>query len=249
MSLITTDAIILQTFKYSDTSKILRLLTRECGLQSVIAKGALRAKSPYGGVLEPFTEGSASFYAKQGRDLQTLSKFELLRSRQSLGEDLMRFGGASLIAELVMRSGIEEADAHLYDAVSASLDAIQRAERASAESVVLGETWALTGQLGFAPALEECISCGRAIEENEEVTFDYAAGGVRCSDCSAGTPGRALPAHARNALVKLIAGEDVTLERTAAHWRLLTRFLGHHLLEGGNLKSLAFIAETLGDDA
>jgi DNA repair protein RecO (recombination protein O) len=249
MSLITTDAIILQTYKYSDTSKILRLITRECGLQSVIAKGALRAKSPYGGVLEPFTEGQASFYAREGRDLQTLGKFELVRSRQSLGEDLMRFGGASLIAELIMRSGIEEADAHLYDAVRSSLDAIQQADRGAAESVVLGEAWALTGQLGFAPALDACISCGRVIEEAEEVTFDYAAGGVRCSACSAGTPGRALPPHARIALLKLIAGESVTLERTGAHWRLLTRFLGHHVLEGGNLKSLAFIAETLEDDA
>lgn len=247
MSVLTTEAIILQTFKYSDTSKILRLLTRSSGLQSVIAKGASKPKGKFGGILEPFAEGIASFYARDNRDLHTLSGFDLTRSRQGLGADLVRFGGASLISELILRSGIEEADSDLYDVVHNALDRIQEAPMAAAESIVLGEAWSLIAQLGFAPALQECIGCGRDIARTEDVMFDYAAGGVRCAACSAGTPGRPLPSHARAALVRLIGGEHIMLERTPAHWRLLTRFLAHHLLDGGNLKSLAFLAETLGD--
>lgn len=247
MALVTTDAVVLQAFKYSDTSKILRLITRTSGLQSVIAKGATRPKSPYGGVLEPFVEGTATFYTKDNRDLHTLSSFELGRSRQRLGLDLVRFGGASLIAELVLRSGIEEPDADLFDAVRNALDRIQDAASDHVEEVVLGETWALIAQLGFAPALDECIGCARMIEDQEEVSFDYAAGGVRCESCGAGMPGKLLPAHARIALMQLLQGEHVELERTAAHWRLLARFLAHHVLDGTTLKSLAFLAETLGE--
>src|SRR5512132_3528391 len=125
MPAVSTDAVVLQTFKYSDTSKILRLLTRSHGVQSVIAKGATRTKSQFGGVLEPFVDGLATFYAKENRDLHTLSSFELTRSRQQLGADLIRFGGASLIAELVLRSGIEAADEDLFESVRAGLDAIQ----------------------------------------------------------------------------------------------------------------------------
>ena len=247
MALITTDAIILQTFKYSDTSKILRLITRSSGMQSVIAKGALRPKNQFGNVLEPFVEGAATFQARDHRDLHTLTGFEMLRSRQRLGDDLVRFGGASLIAEIVLRSGIEEADSDLYDRVSSSLDSIQEGSKERVESIVLGETWALIAQLGFAPSLEDCIECGRSLAEGEDVSFDYGAGGIRCQDCSMGLPGRTLPSHARNALIRLMAGEHVVLERTAAHWRLLARFLAHHVLDGGNLKSLTFLAETLGD--
>jgi DNA repair protein RecO (recombination protein O) len=245
MALLSTDAIILQVFKYGDTSKILRLLTRSSGVQSVIAKGAANPKSKYGGVLEPFTEGVASFYARENRDLHTLGSFELTRSRQSLGSDLIRFGGASLIAELIMRSGIEEPDAHLYEVVSDMLDRIARADRGAAESMVLGEAWALIGQLGFAPALDGCITCGREIRSDEEASFDYVAGGVRCTDCAAGTPGKPLPAHARLALMRLIRGEHLILDRTAAHWRLLSRFLTHHVVDGGTLKSLSFLEESL----
>jgi DNA repair protein RecO (recombination protein O) len=245
MALVSSDAIILQVFRYGDTSKILRLLTRTAGVQSVIAKGAANPKSKYGGVLEPFTEGVAAYYAKDNRDLHTLGSFELMRSRQALGADLVRFGGASLIAELIMRSGIEEPDAHLYELVVEILDRIAAAPRSHAESVVLGECWALIAQLGFAPALDACINCGRALAETEDATFDYVAGGVRCNKCSSGTPGRLLPAHARVAIMQLMRGEHLIIERTAAHWRLLARFLSHHVVDGGTLKSLTFLEASL----
>jgi len=245
MAVVTTDAVILQAFKYSDSSKILRLITRSSGLQSVIAKGALRPRSPFGGLLEPFTDGTATFYFKDGRDHHTLTTFELSRSRQRLGADLIRFGGASLIAELVLRSGIEEPDVDLFDTVRSALDRIQDARPDQVEAMVLGETWALIATLGFAPALDECIGCGRSLGDDEEASFDYAAGGVRCAACAAGMPGRVLPAHARVALMRLMQGEHVQLDRTSAHWRLLARFLAHHVLDGATLKSLAFLAEAL----
>src|SRR5688500_10182365 len=183
MALVTTDAIILQTFKYSDTSKILRLITRSRGMQSVIAKGALRPKSQFGGILEPFIEGVVTFQARDNRDLHTLTNFELTRSRQRLGEDLVRFGGASLIAELVMRSCLEEPDADMFATIRESVDVRQDAPKERVESIVLGETWALIAQLGFAPSLQDCIECARALAPGEDVSFDYGAGGVRCQDC------------------------------------------------------------------
>jgi DNA repair protein RecO (recombination protein O) len=247
MPQVTTPAVILQSFAYSETSKILRLLTRSHGVQSVIAKGALRPRSRFGGVLEPFTEGTASFYLRDTRELHTLSGFDLLRSRQSLGSDLLRFGGASLIAELVLRVVSEESDAALFDAIRSALDRVERADPALLQSTVLAETWALISQLGFAPALEQCIVCGRELDPAEETMFDYTAGGVRCHDCATGLGGRLLPAAARAALSQLAAGVPVPLERTGAHWRLLDRFLSHHVLEGQTLRSLAFLAEALED--
>jgi recombinational DNA repair protein (RecF pathway) len=112
---------------------------------------------------------------------------------------------------------------------------------------VLAETWSLISHFGFAPALEECIACGRPIEDSEEVSFDYTAGGVRCMECGTGLGGRVVPAAARAALRRLVGGQPVKLERTPAHWRLLARFLSHHVLEGQTLHSLDFLAETMSD--
>jgi len=58
-------------------------------------------------------------------------------------------------------------------------------------------------------------------------------------------PGKLLPAHARTALMRLIRGEHIVLERTPAHWRLLSRFLTHHVVDGASLKSLTFLEASL----
>ena len=246
MALVTVDAVVLQAFSYGETSKILRLLTRTHGVQSVIAKGALRPKNRYGGVLEPFTEGVASFYYRDNRELQTLSGFELTLSQQSLGRDLLRFGGASLLAELIIRTGSEEPQPGLFDAVRAALHAIRDAEAAQLEAVLLAQLWMIIGLLGFEPVLEACVGCDRQLAAAEDVSFDYGAGGVRCAACARAAPGHRLPAHARSALRLFVDGRQVPVAETAGHWRLLSRYLDHHVLEGGSLRSLAFLAETLG---
>lgn len=247
MALVTTDAIILQTFAYGDTSRILRLLTRTHGLQSVIAKGAKGPRSRFGGVLEPFVEGTAAFTLKAQRELQTLTGFELGRARQSLGGDLLRIGGASLVAELVLRTGSEEAQPQLYEAVSAALDAVQEAPADRLEAAILARVWHLVALLGFAPSLQECAICGRPLDDDAEHRFSYEAGGVLCGPCALGGGGAMLPPHARRALQQMAEGREVALERTRGHWLLLERYLDHHVLEGGTLRSFQFLAEALPD--
>jgi recombinational DNA repair protein (RecF pathway) len=39
MAPVSTPAVVLQTFRYSETSKIVRLATRDLGVQSAIARG------------------------------------------------------------------------------------------------------------------------------------------------------------------------------------------------------------------
>jgi len=244
MPLVRTDAIILQTYAYSETSKILRLLTRTHGLRSAIARGALRPRSRFGGVLEPFSTGVATFYLKEGRDLQTLDAFELERSGQALGRDLLRFGAASLLAELVLRTASEEPDPALYRQLLTGLSRLESADPIALEATILAEAWSMVGRLGYAPALESCLECDRELVPGEDARFDYAAGGVRCLDCPPGAVSRSLPAHARAALVRLSRGEVPPLERTAAHWSLFSRFLAHHVISGGPLRSLTFLMDT-----
>jgi DNA repair protein RecO (recombination protein O) len=244
MSLVLTDAVVLQCFPYGETSRIVRLLTRDAGIHSAVARGAVRPRSRYA-ALEPFTDGSASLYIRPNRDLQTLGGFDLLRSRQSLGRDLLRFGGASLIAELVLRTASEEPQPGLYDVVSGGLDRLGVAEPDAVECTVLAVTWHVVALLGFTPSLDRCVACGAFVDRACDASFDYAAGGVRCDGCAAGLPGRRLPARARAALAAFTSGEAAHVAVTEGHWRLLTRYLQHHLLEGSSLRSLHFLATSL----
>ncbi|MFP4622765.1 MAG: DNA repair protein RecO [Gemmatimonadota bacterium] len=245
MPLVTLDAVVLQAFPYSETSKILRLLTAPHGVQSVIARGARRAKSRYGGVLEPFTDGVATFYLKENRDLHTLREFELRRPRQALGRDLVRFGAASLLAEIVLRTGSGQESPEVFHAVRSALADLEAAPAPQLEAVALAHSWALITTLGFGPALDHCVHCGGPLPE-ADLFFDYGAGGSLCGACAGGAgAGRVLPAAARRDLVDLAAGRVIQLERTAAHWQLLARFLTYHLVDATSLRSLDFLAEAV----
>lgn len=250
MPLVTVDAIVLQAFPYSETSKILRLLTAPHGVQSVMARGARRPKSRYGGILEPFTDGSASFYLKANRDLHTLREFELQRPRQRLGRDLVRFGAASLIAEIVMRTASDQESPEVFHSVRSALDDLQSVPASQLEAVALAHTWTLITILGFGPAVDRCVHCGGPNPDEGDLYFDYGAGGSLCGSCGAlaggGAAGRVLPARARHDLSALCDGRVIELGRTGAHWQLLARFLAYHLVEIGSLRSLEFLADAVG---
>lgn len=237
--LVTTRALILQTYRYSDTSKILRLMTLEHGPCSAVARGALRPKSRYGGMLEPFVEGEATLYMKESRELHTLSAFELLRERRSIGRSLNLYTVASVLCELVLRLAPEHRDDVLYRSLSESLDTLHaRAERGE-DGGGLEHVWRLVSTLGFHPELDACVSCGRAIGD-ERARFDYSAGGLHCSTCAPGGPG--LEPDELRTLRALAVGRAAP-GPAGRQGKWLADFIRFHMSEGANLKSLPFLRE------
>ena len=152
MPLLATDAVVLHAFDYMESSRILRLLTREAGVQSALAKGARRAQRKYGSALDLFAEGAAQLYTKEGRELHTMASFEVTRARPELAADLGRFTAASAVAELTLRfSPREEAHPALYDTLVGVLDALARAEPARAREA------GIAGAASFLAAAEQLI--------------------------------------------------------------------------------------------
>lgn len=239
MPIVTSRSVVLQTYRYSDTSKILRLLTREHGPVSVIARGALRPKSRLSGVLEPFAEGTATFYTKANRDLHTLSGFDLIRERQALGVDLPRFAGASVLCELVMRIAPRAADAPLFEFLVHALDDLLESTAGRARAVSAARIWQLVALLGFGPSVTACIDCGRAPEPDAPARFDLAAGGIRCHRCP--PVGRFLEPGEVRALLALATG-DPSADPSADHLALLAEFVRWHAAEGTRIRSLDFLS-------
>jgi len=250
MPLVTTPATVLKTYEYSETSKILRLLTRDQGLCSVIAKGARRPKSRYGGLLEPFTDGIATFYSKEGRELHTLSDFEMLRERQSLGRELVRFAGGGLLTEIVLRVAPAARDPDLFDQLGRGLDRLV-GESANVETAILEETWRLIERLGFAPHIERCSLCGNQPLSDRTVHFDLLEGGIACEDCRHEAKGlhlRSLTPAAMAELAALLAGTAIQarrLETARAQRDLLRDFIAYHVAEHRPLNSFRFLDERL----
>lgn len=242
MTLIATEAIVLHAFNYLESSRIVRLATRDAGLVSVLARGARRPKSALA-ALDLFAHGVAQINMRPNRDLHTLTTFDLANSRLALGTALPRFAAASMLTELVLRFGHEESARDLFEPLSEGLDLLQQQEEGDAADVALRAAWQLVAALGFTPTVDECASCHADIARGQSALFDMRAGGVLCANCGIAAPGRRLlPANARDAIRTWLQGEPFTLPDQAtrkAHRRLLREFLAEHLSDGRALNAFA----------
>lgn len=251
MPLLVTDAIVLHAMEYLESSRILRLITREGGVQAVIAKGARRPKSRFGAALDLFAQGSAQILVKPGRDLQTLTAFDVARARNALAEDLGRFNGAAAIAEVVLRFAHDDSGPEFYDIVEHALDDVAAAPAGTARERTVGAIWRIVGALGFAPSLDACSVCHAPVDVGEAVLFHHRAGGILCDRCArAHGGGRAIPRDALDALRAWLGGDDslaLGAREGRAHQRLLHEFVREHLADGRALRAFDSWATSGGD--
>src|SRR5882762_5607698 len=175
MAPVSTPAVVLQTFRYSETSKIVRLATRDLGVQSAIAKGVLRPRSP----------------------------FDVTDLRRDLARDLGRFAGAATLAEVMLKMAPPAPLPAAYDTFTRALDALTAVAPPHADAGTVRWLWLLVGVLGFAPELDACVRDGTPVAGNGSVAFSTADGGVLCSSCAGPQPLTRLPPHAYHDLLTL----------------------------------------------
>src|ERR1043165_9123093 len=113
MASLLAESIVLHAFDYLESSRIVRVLTREAGVRSALARGARRCGRRFGASLDLCAQGIADLDVKPGRDLDTLQSFDVQRARAGLGGELERFTAASAISELIPRFGTADAAEHL----------------------------------------------------------------------------------------------------------------------------------------
>lgn len=105
MSLVKTRAFILRSIKYSDSSRILTLLTEELGKVTVIQKGGrkLSAGNAFGtvGCLE------AMVYIKETRDVQIIGKSGYLEIYGSIEKDLKKLNCLFIALEILNKCTVQ----------------------------------------------------------------------------------------------------------------------------------------------
>lgn len=245
MAAVSTSAVLLRGYDYGDTSRIFRFYTRELGLLSVIAKGVRGRSGKGGATLSNFATGDLIAYVKPQRDLHTMKDFACTRLREGLGRDVLRFAGASAVAELVLVHAEAERQPGVFGSLEGAMDALAEAPVERLPATVLAALWTITEAFGFAPQLDPCVRCDRPLGADEVGRFDFSAGGIRCADCGQDTAGPRVGPIARSQLGGLLIGappDDLTYARQ--HLALVSDFISYHVATKP-LKSLRFLGGLL----
>lgn len=248
MAAVTTRAVLLRSFPYGDTSRVLRFLTEDHGVVGVMAKGVRRVGGRGGGAPDTFAAGDLMFYMKDGRDLHTMKEFTTTRPRRRLGLGLLRLGAASVLAEIVLRHGGDDAGRSVFATLEQGLDRLEEAQEETLLQVLLARGWSLVDCLGYRPVLHACVACGRPLEEDEMGHFDFQEGGVRCAACAGSAGGPRIGPGARAQVEGLLAGREDPVSLPRAHLRLLHDFVIWHLSGTRPLESFRILADLVPPD-
>ena len=169
--------IVLSETNYSDTSKILNVLTKEYGLIGVMSKGSRNMKSKLRGVSRKLVQGRFHIYYKKN-GLSTLTGVDVINSFNNILTDLTRVSYASYIIDLILQVLKQNNDSSLYELVCATLTKMDEGLPSAVLTSIIEIK--LLDYLGVKPMIDGCAICGSV--ENI-VSLSSTHGGYICANC------------------------------------------------------------------
>ena len=184
-----TEAVVLRSMRYGEADRILHVYTPARGRIGAIAKGVRRARSRFGGRLEPFFRLNIELHEGRG-ELMTVTGAQTIDGYARLRGDARAIDAAARACDAVGRL-FETPEPHpgVFNLLCRQLTILD-AQAASPDPAAAGPGGALAFRLklllaaGLAPQLGSCANCG---EHEHLVGFSGAAGGVVCGACEAGS--------------------------------------------------------------
>jgi DNA repair protein RecO (recombination protein O) len=182
-----TEAVVLRSMRYGEADRILQLYTPNRGRVSAIAKGVRRARSRFGGRLEPFFRLRIELH--EGRsELLTVTGAQTVDGHARLRGDGRALDAAARACDAVGRL-FETTEPHpgVYNLLCRKLSLLDEQAgigSSTDRAAALAFRLKLLLAAGLAPQLGACASCG---EREHLVGFSGAAGGVVCAACEAGS--------------------------------------------------------------
>jgi DNA repair protein RecO (recombination protein O) len=179
-----TEGVVVRSLRYGEADRILHLYTPRRGKIGAIAKGVRRARSRFGGRLEPFFRLDLVLHEGRG-ELLTVTSAQTLAGHPRLREDGAALDTAARACDAVGRLfDTTEPHPDVYNLLCNELALLDADPARAGHANQLAFRLKLLLAAGFAPQLAACASCG----EREHLTgFSGAAGGVVCPACEAGS--------------------------------------------------------------
>jgi len=176
------EGIILSETNYSESSKILNVLTDKYGLIGVMSKGCRKIKSKLRGVSRKLIYGTFNVYYKEN-GLSTLISIDVINSFSNTLMDLEKISYASYIIDLTNQVLKQNDSEDIFDILKNTLIKIEE----GLDPLVLTNIIEikLLNYLGITPNIDSCTNCGSS---KQIVTLSSEQGGYICKNCYQNEP-------------------------------------------------------------
>jgi DNA repair protein RecO (recombination protein O) len=183
--LVKTEAVVLRSMRYGEADRILHVYTPNRGRIGAIAKGVRRARSRFGGRLEPFFRLQIELHEGRG-ELLTVTGAQTVNGYSALRGDAHALDAAARACDAVGRL-FETSEPHpgVFNLLCRKLSLLDESPAGATRASALAFRLKLLVAAGLAPQLGACACCG---EREHLLGFSGAAGGVVCSSCWTSEP-------------------------------------------------------------
>ncbi|MBR4619125.1 MAG: DNA repair protein RecO [Bacilli bacterium] len=171
------EGIVIRETNYSESSKILNVLTKDRGLIGVMSKGCRNMKNKLRGVSRKLIYGSFHIYYKEN-GLSTLIDVDVKNSYNNILSNFDAITYATYILMLFEQVAKQSNDNSLFDLLRAGLQKIDE----GFNPLILTNIMELKclNYLGVSPSIDCCSLCG---DDKNILTLSSDHGGFICKNC------------------------------------------------------------------
>jgi len=183
LGLLKTTGIVTKTTKYSETSLIVTIITKDFGRISAIANNVRSSRSHMRMGLQLFAYSEIVVYESRSKTgLYKLNEVTVLEAFPNIRQSLEKLAYASYFAEVANNAvGEDSPDEETLRLLLNSMFALER-DLCSMEKIKTVFEWRAVAISGYEPQLEDGCACGEA--ENE-MYLSLLEGRIFCSKCAA----------------------------------------------------------------
>lgn len=168
------EGIVLYEMPYKESSKIIKIFTKDDGLISAIAKGSKRLKSNLRSVTDKLTYANFEIsYKKDG--LSTLISADVINPFINIKKDIVKISYSNYLLELTSQVIKQSMNNNIYNLLISSLLKINDGYDPMVITNILELKY--LDYLGVTPNLDGCAICG----SKDVVTLSASAGGFVCN--------------------------------------------------------------------
>lgn len=202
MALLKTEGIVTKTTKYSETSLIVTVITKDFGKISAIANNVRSSKSHMLMGLQLFSFSEIVVYESRSKTgLYKLDEMSVIESFGNIRTDLEKLAYASYFAEVANGAVTEDnPDEEILRLLLNTLFALDR-DLCPMNKIKTVFEWRIAAAAGYEPDIEVCVKCGKV---EGDMMLSFSDGEVFCESCGTGVQGCARISEGMRKIIKYI---------------------------------------------
>ena len=180
MQLIKVEGIVIGETNYSESSKILKIYTKEYGVISVMSKGCRNIKNKLRGVSNKLSYCTFQIHYKEN-GISTLTDADTIDTLKNIITDIEKISYVSYILDLTNQVYLHSKSNEIYPILISIIKKINEGYSPSTLTIIY--ELKLLKYLGISPNVDSCSICGN---KNNILTISTNDGGFICKNCYQG---------------------------------------------------------------